>query len=92
MEEDLRGEFSFFRLYILPPIEGRVRGGVLYMKYEEAIAKLEQIARQLEQNQLPIDQIAAQLREAQELVKYCREQLTSVDEEIKKIVGEETAE
>ena len=65
---------------------------VLYMKYEEAIAKLEQIARQLEQNQLPIDQIAAQLREAQELVKYCREQLTSVDEEIKKIVGEETAE
>ena len=53
------------------------------MKYEEAIAKLEQ---------LPIDQIAAQLREAQELVKYCREQLTSVDEEIKKIVGEETAE
>ena len=67
-------------------------GGVLYMKYEEAIAKLEQIARQLEQNQLPIDQIAAQLREAQELVKYCREQLTSVDEEIKKIVGEETAE
>ena len=37
------------------------------MKYEEAIAKLEQIARQLEQNQLPIDQIAAQLREAQEL-------------------------
>ena len=39
------------------------------MKYEEAIAKLEQIARQLEQNQLPIDQIAAQLREAQELVK-----------------------
>lgn len=62
------------------------------MKYEEAIAKLEQIARQLEQNQLPIDQIAAQLREAQELVKYCREQLTSVDEEIKKIVGEETAE
>ena len=62
------------------------------MKYEEAIAKLEQIARLLEQNQLPIDQIAAQLREAQELVKYCREQLTSVDEEIKKIVGEETAE
>ena len=70
----------------------RVFGRGLIMKYEEAIAKLEQIARQLEQNQLPIDQIAAQLREAQELVKYCREQLTSVDEEIKKIVGEETAE
>ena len=70
-----------------------VRGeSYIYMKYEEAIAKLEQIARQLEQNQLPIDQIAAQLREAQELVKYCREQLTSVDEEIKKIMGEETAE
>jgi exodeoxyribonuclease VII small subunit len=57
------------------------------MKYEEAIAKLEQIARQLEQNELPIDQIASRLHEAQELVKYCQEQLTSVDEELKKITS-----
>lgn len=38
------------------------------MKYEEAIKTLETIARQLEQNELPIDQIADRLREAQKLV------------------------
>lgn len=55
------------------------------MKYEEAIARIEQIARQLEQNQLPIDQIADHLREAQKLLAFCKEQLTSVEEEIQKI-------
>ena len=59
------------------------------MKYEEAIAKLEQIARQLEQNELPIDQIANRLREAQQLVKYCQEQLTIVDEELRKIASDQ---
>ena len=61
------------------------------MKYEEAIKTLETIARQLEQNELPIDQIADRLREAQRLVAFCREQLLSVDQEIKKIIDEEPA-
>lgn len=61
------------------------------MKYEEAIKNLETIARQLEQNELPIDAIADRLREAQKLVTFCQEQLTKVDEEIKKIIGEEDA-
>ena len=62
------------------------------MKYEEAISKLEQLARQLEQNELPIDQIAPRLREAQELVSFCKEQLLSVDSEIKKIISDDAAE
>lgn len=59
------------------------------MKYEEAIEKLEQLACQLEQNQLPIDQIAPRLREAQQLVVFCKQELLSVDEEIKKILSED---
>ncbi len=59
------------------------------MKYEEAIATLDTIARQLEKNELPIDQIADRLREAQKLVAFCREQLTAVEGEIKKILDEE---
>lgn len=62
------------------------------IKYEEAINTLETIARQLEQNELPIDQIAARLKEAQKLVTFCKEQLLSVDQEIKKIIDEEPAE
>lgn len=61
------------------------------IKYEEAITKLEIIARQLEQNELPIDQIADKLREAQELVNFCKEQLLSVEQEIQKIIDEEAA-
>lgn len=59
------------------------------MKYEEAIKTLETIARQLEQNELPIDKIADRLREAQKLVAFCQQQLTDVDGEIQKIIGEE---
>lgn len=59
------------------------------MKYEEAIKTLETIARQLEQNELPIDKIADRLREAQQLVAFCQQQLTAVDGEIQKIIGEE---
>lgn len=59
------------------------------MKYEEAIKTLETIARQLEQNELPIDRIADRLREAQQLVAFCQQQLTVVDGEIQKIIGEE---
>lgn len=59
------------------------------MKYEEAIKTLETIARQLEQNELPIDKIADRLREAQQLVAFCQQQLTVVDGEIQKIIGEE---
>lgn len=62
------------------------------MKYEEAISTLETIARQLEQNELPIDKIADRLREAQKLVAFCRTQLTSVDDEIKKILDEDASE
>lgn len=62
------------------------------MKYEEAISTLETIARQLEQNELPIDKIADRLREAQKLVAFCRTQLTSVDDEIKKILDEDVSE
>ncbi len=62
------------------------------MKYEEALSTLETIARQLEQNELPIDQIADRLREAQKLVAFCRSQLTTVDTEIKKIIDEEAVQ
>ncbi|MCM1373364.1 MAG: exodeoxyribonuclease VII small subunit [Bacteroides sp.] len=62
------------------------------MKYEEAIATLETIARQLEQNELPIDRIADRLREAQKLVAFCRSQLVSVDTEIKKIIAEDATQ
>lgn len=54
--------------------------------YEEAVAELERIAKQMENDELDVDQLAEQLRRARELTKLCRDKLTRTDEEIKKIM------
>lgn len=59
------------------------------MTYEQAMAQLETLAQQMENNELNIDDLARKLREAQQLIAQCRQQLTQVDEEIKKTLGKE---
>lgn len=56
------------------------------MTYEEAINKLETLARQMEQGSVPVDEMADRLREAQNLIKYCRERLVKADETVKEIL------
>ena len=58
------------------------------MKYEEALAELEQIVSKMENNEVGIDEMTTQLKRAQELIKLCRDRLTKTDEEIKKIVAD----
>lgn len=57
------------------------------MKYEEAIKKLEGIVEKMENGELDIDQMAEQLKEAQKLVKMCKERLSKVDEDVKKVLS-----
>lgn len=59
------------------------------MKYEEAMNRLEQIVRQMENDQLDIDVIGDKLKEAQRLAKLCKAKLTKTDEEIKAILAED---
>ena len=54
------------------------------LKYEEAMAQLEAIVRQMESNELDIDEIAAQLKTAQRLIKFCRDKLTKTESELLK--------
>lgn len=54
------------------------------MKYEEAIEKLETISKELENGNVPIEEVAAKLKAARHLVKFCREQLVQVDEQLEK--------
>lgn len=56
------------------------------MTYEEAINKLETLARRMEQGSVPVDEMADRLREAQDLIKYCRERLVKADEAVKEIL------
>lgn len=60
------------------------------MKYEQAFAELQAIVRRMENDELDIDQMGEQLRRAQQLIKLCKDKLTKTDEEIKKILTEES--
>ena len=53
------------------------------MTYDEAMTRLEEITARIQGGKVDIDQLAGLLKEAQELVKFCREKLYKVDEEIK---------
>ncbi len=59
------------------------------IKYEEAVAQLEEIVEKMENDELDIDQLTDQLKRAKELVKLCKDKLTKTDEEIKKLLSEE---
>ena len=49
------------------------------------MARLEELARRMENNETGIDQLAAELKEARRLMAFCKEKLYATDEEIKKI-------
>lgn len=58
--------------------------------YEEAVTALQDILKQVENNELGIDQLAEKLKEAKTLIGYCKEKLYHTDQEIQKILdGEE---
>ena len=58
------------------------------MTYAEAMARLEEIMSKIQGGKIDIDELAGMLKEAQELVKFCREKIYKVDEEIKSLTEE----
>ncbi len=59
------------------------------MTYAEAMARLEEIMGKVQGGRIDIDELAGLLKEAQELVKFCREKIYKVDEEIKALTERE---
>ncbi len=60
------------------------------IKYEQAVRELEEIVEKMENDELDIDQLSEQLKRAKLLVKLCRDKLIKADEEIKKLLNEES--
>ena len=58
------------------------------MTYTEAMNRLEEISAKIQGGRVDIDELSGLLKEAQELVKFCREKLYKVDEEIKSLTEE----
>lgn len=52
------------------------------MTYEEAMARLDVIAREMEGSVTGIDEMAARLQEAQELVRFCQEKLLEAEKKL----------
>jgi exodeoxyribonuclease VII small subunit len=51
--------------------------------YEAALEELEQLVAQLESGTLPLDQLLSGYQRGAELLKYCRDKLEAVENQIK---------
>ncbi len=59
------------------------------LSYEQAMNRLEEIARQMDENKIGIDEMAERLKEAKQLIGDCRKRLYEVDGEIQEILKKE---
>lgn len=57
------------------------------LTYEAAMQSLENMAREMETGNVPIDQLATKLKEAQKLLAFCKDKLTKADAEVQKLLG-----
>lgn len=57
------------------------------LNYEEAVRELEQIVKQMENDELDIDILCEKLKRAQTLIKMCNDKLAKTDKDIKKMLG-----
>lgn len=55
--------------------------------YSEQLAELEKIIGEIENGELSIDHLAAKVKEAASLLQDCRKRLTTVSEEVDKILN-----
>lgn len=56
------------------------------LTYEDALAQLQVIVKQLENKEVKIDELAATVARANQLVEYCQNKLQQTETEIQKIV------
>lgn len=59
------------------------------MKFEEKMAKLEELVSELEKEDIKIDDSIEKYKEAIGLVNDCNKQLKSIEEQVAKIVSED---
>ncbi len=55
----------------------------LPVTYELAVQELEELVQQMESSQLPLDQLLQAYQRGAILLKFCREKLTSIEDQIK---------
>ena len=53
------------------------------LRYEDALAELEQLVQRMEDGQLPLDQLLDNYRRGAELLETCRSRLTAIEQQVK---------
>ena len=56
------------------------------LKFEEAMSALEQIVRQLESGNVPLDEALDKFKEGMELSQFCNETLTKAEETVRAMI------
>lgn len=56
------------------------------LNYKEAMAEIEGIVAQLENNQLDIDELNSKVKRVSELIAFCKSKLHETEEEVEKIL------
>ena len=57
------------------------------MTYSSALAELQQLAEDLENDEISIDELSDKIKKASQLLEFCQNKLRSTDEEVKKILS-----
>ncbi len=56
--------------------------------YAQAIERLENIVRQIDNGELDIDILGEKIKEANKIIAFCTEKLTKADQEVEKLLQE----
>ena len=57
------------------------------LTYSAALAELQQLAEDLENDEISIDELSDKIKRASQLLEFCQTKLRSTDEEVKKILA-----
>ncbi|ASB48141.1 exodeoxyribonuclease VII small subunit [Alkalitalea saponilacus] len=58
------------------------------LKYSEAIAEIEEVLEQMENEELDVDDLSEKVKRVSELIRLCRDKLTKTEDEVVKVLNE----
>ncbi len=58
------------------------------INYTEAFEELQQIVSEIEEGEISVDELSIKVKRASELIKVCKNKLTSTEEDVNQILKE----
>ena len=58
------------------------------MKYTDAFEELQDIVQEIQDGEISVDDLAIKVKRAAELIKFCKQKLTTTEEDVNQILKE----